>query len=94
MRLMREFNHYPSINRIFSLLHEEENAVFLDSSLRNQLGRYSIIGLSPYLKLVKGEKFTVNGQVCTEPFESWVKNYLKKHKEEIGRASCRERVSA
>ena len=82
MRLMREFNHYPSINRIFSLLHEEENAVFLDSSLRNQLGRYSIIGLSPYLKLVKGEKFTVNGQVCTEPFETWVKNYLKKHKEE------------
>lgn len=82
MRLMREFNHYPSIHRIFSLLHDQEDAVFLDSSLRNQLGRYSIIGLSPYLKLVKGEKFTVNGQVCTEHFESWVKNYLKKHKEE------------
>lgn len=82
MRLMREFNHYPSIHRIFSLLHDQEDAVFLDSSLRNQLGRYSIVGLSPYLKLVKGEKFTVNGQVCTKHFESWVKNYLKKHKEE------------
>lgn len=82
MRLMREFKNYPSIHRIFSLIHEQEDSVFLDSSLRNQLGRYSIIGLSPYLKLVKGEKFTVNGQVCTEPFESWVKNYLKKHKEE------------
>ena len=70
MQLVQEFNHYPSIDRIFSLVHNMEDAVFLDSSLNNQLGRYSIIGLNPYLKLVKGEQFTINGQICSEKFET------------------------
>ena len=81
MQLVQEFNHYPSIDRIFSLVHNMEDAVFLDSSLKNQLGRYSIIGLNPYLKLVKGEQFTINGQICSEKFETWVKKYLKTHNE-------------
>lgn len=84
MQLLREFDQYPPIDRIFSLIHCREDAVFLDSSLKNQLGRYSIIGLSPYLKLVKGEDhFTVNGQICKEmSFEDYVKDYLKRHREE------------
>lgn len=82
MQLIKELDSYPSIDRIFSLVHDREDAVFLDSSLRNQLGRYSIIGLSPYLKLVKGERFTVNGQEVQEDFEDYVKKYLREHQEE------------
>lgn len=82
MRLLRELDTYPAIHRIFAVVQEQEDAVFLDSSLRNQMGRYSIIGLHPYLKLVKGEEFTVNGQVQTEEFETYVRRYLTEYREE------------
>lgn len=82
MRLIQEFDHYPPIWQIFAQAHHQEDAVFLDSSLTNQLGRFSIIGLAPYLKLVKGDSFTINGQHSDESFESWAKSYLKAHHEE------------
>lgn len=82
MQLIHELTQYPEMERIFSLIHEEEDAVFLDSSLQNDLGQYSIIGLHPYLKLVKGEQFTVNGKASSESFESFLKRYLKEHQEE------------
>lgn len=82
MQLIQEFDQYPPIDRIFALLHEREDAVFLDSSMTNQLGKFSIIGLNPYLKLTKGEVFTINGIVSEESYEAWVKNYLKSNREE------------
>lgn len=82
MQLIQEFDRYPPIDRIFALVHEREDAVFLDSSMTNQLGKFSIIGLNPYLKLTKGEVFTVNGTVSEESYEAWVKNYLKSNQEE------------
>ena len=57
-------------------------AVFLDSSLQNELGQYSIIGLFPWMTLVNGDKFTVNGKECGQSFEGFVKEYLKEHREE------------
>lgn len=81
MRLMQEFDHYPPIHQIFAQIHDQEDAVFLDSSLNDRLGRFSIIGLSPYLKLVKGKQFTINGEVCEESFEDHVKAYLRSHRE-------------
>ena len=82
MRTIRMLKEYPPLERIFSRYAEEEGAVFLDSSLRNHLGRYSVVGLYPYLTLVKGEHFTVNGKVCKEDFHTFVKEYLKTHKDE------------
>lgn len=82
MQYRKELSSYPSVHRIFEYFHEEEDAVFLDSSLRNHLGRYSIIGLHPYLKLIKGKEFIVNGQVSDVPFERFVKDYLERHREE------------
>lgn len=82
MQLLQELEHYPPIDRIFAQVQNQEDAVFLDSSLRNALGRFSIIGRNPYLKLVKGEQFTINGQVSEESYEAWVKHYLKLHREE------------
>ncbi|RLK63342.1 aminodeoxychorismate synthase component I [Atopobacter sp. AH10] len=81
MQLIEQMEQYPPIHQIFSLLHEEKDAVFLDSSLQNHLGRYSIIGLKPYLKLVNGTSFTVNGKLSEIPFEVYVKKYLQEHKE-------------
>lgn len=54
---------------------------FLDSSLSNNLGRYSIIGIQPYLKLVKNaDGFFVNDQPETElSFEDYLRRYLAEH---------------
>lgn len=82
MRLIQEYEKYPETEQIFSQIQGEEDAVFLDSSLQNSLGRYSIIATHPYLKLVKGEKFTVNGEISGEGFETFVKRYLREHRED------------
>ena len=81
MQLIHELTQYPDIESVFSCIHEKENAVFLDSSLQNDLGRYSILGLHPYLKLVQGDTFTINGKVSAEKFEPFLKKYLKEHQE-------------
>lgn len=81
MRLMHEFDHYPPIQQIFAQIHDQGDAAFLDSSLHDRLGRFSIIGLCPYLKLVKGERFTINDEISDESFETWVKAYLHSHQE-------------
>ena len=58
-------------------------SVFLDSSLVNKLGRYSVIGAVPYLKLVKeGNGFYINGEKETTcSFEIYLKTYLAEHKD-------------
>lgn len=82
MRIIRELKQHPPIDRIFALVQEQTDAVFLDSSLTGALGRFSIVGITPYLKLVNGDLFTVNGTVSEEGFESFVKRYLREHREE------------
>lgn len=82
MRIIRELKDYPPLFEIFGLVREREDAVFLDSSLQNEMGRFSIVGLNPYLKLEKGEAFTVNGTPCGESFEDYVRGYLKRNREE------------
>jgi para-aminobenzoate synthetase component 1 len=82
MQIIRRLKKYPPLAQIFELVQQRTDAVFLDSSLHNQLGRYSIAAWAPYLKLVKGEQFTANGIVQQEPFEDYVKRYLREHREE------------
>lgn len=82
MRTIKVLEEYPPIHRIFDRFAEEEMAVFLDSSLQNELGQYSIIGLFPWMTLVNGDKFTVNGKECGQRFETYVKEYLENHREE------------
>lgn len=79
---MKSVKQYPEIERIFSLIQDRDNAVFLDSSLTGALGRFSVIGLHPYLKLVKGKDFTINGKQSDETFEGFVKAYLKQNYKE------------
>lgn len=78
--MIKELQTYIPTAEIFRLYQEEADAVFLDSSLVNQLGQYSIIGLYPYLKLVKEKKgYTVNGAEGEGTFEAFVKQYLREH---------------
>ena len=80
-RKRKKLDTYIPAAELFRIYQEEKDCVFLDSSLVNHLGRYSIIGRCPYLKLVKeGELFTVNGEEEKEQtFESYMKIYLAEH---------------
>lgn len=49
--IIKKLDMYIPAAKIFQVLPSEENAIFLDSSLVNELGHYSIIGRKPYLKL-------------------------------------------
>ncbi len=82
MRSIHRLDTYPPLAQIFDEIQGREDGVFLDSSLHNQLGRYSIVALDPYLKLVKGKEFTANGVVQEVSFEAYVKEYLRTHREE------------
>lgn len=80
-RKIKKLDIYTSAAELFRIYQKEEECVFLDSSLVNQLGKYSIIGRCPYLKLVKdGEIFTINGlEEKEQTFESYMKTYLAEH---------------
>ena len=79
----KEWNrYYPAVD-IYSCYSEEEDTVFLDSSLENRYGNYSIIGIHPYLKVEdrNGELF-VNGVQQEGSFADYISEYLKVHGEE------------
>ncbi|MDU5384422.1 MAG: aminodeoxychorismate/anthranilate synthase component I, partial [Blautia producta] len=48
---IHKLNFYVKSEDIFEQFKNRKMAVFLDSSLENQLGQFSIIGLEPYLIL-------------------------------------------
>ena len=83
-RVIRELDPFRSAAELFQYFADEKDSAFLDSSLVNQLGRYSIIGAYPYLRLVKDDSgFYINGQKTTEStFEEYLKKYLLEHKDE------------
>ena len=82
-RIIKELKPYIPAADIFRIYEKEAGCAFLDSSLVNDLGRYSIIGRAPYLKLVKdGDAFTVNGKPETgKTFEDYMREYLNTHED-------------
>ena len=67
-------------NQLFALFADEKDAVFLDSSLTNDLGRYSLIGLVPYHTVsVEQGQLQVDGKAHEGRAETYLKAYLKKH---------------
>ena len=70
MTSVRYYEKYPSISTVFDLFSTTPYAVFLDSSLQNKLGQYSIIGLNPYLILEsKNQVVRTNGEISSESLE-------------------------
>jgi len=74
--------HKP-IHQIFECFKELPNVAFLDSSLKNDLGRTSIIGLYPYFSIsTKDGKTCINGKPSVASFERELKRYLSENREE------------
>ncbi len=83
-RVIKELKPMRPAAELFRYFADERDSVFLDSSLVNKLGRYSIIGVCSYLKLIKDDSgFYINDQRVTEiSFEKYLKKYLTEHVDE------------
>lgn len=74
---------YHPAEDIFEYYQDSLMAVFLDSSLENQLGQYSIIGLYPYLILSEKDQICFcNGIPQKRSFEELLQYYLDLYREE------------
>ncbi|MDD3840782.1 MAG: aminodeoxychorismate synthase component I [Clostridia bacterium] len=81
--VIKELGNYKPISHIFKLFYKEKNAVFLDSSLENEIGRYSIIGINEYLTLIlKDGHFFINGVESKNNFEEYLEEYILNEMEE------------
>ena len=82
-RIIKEMKPARGAAELYTYFAGTDDSVFLDSSLVNKLGRYSVIGAVPYLKLVKeGNNFYINGEKETTcSFETYMKTYLAEHKD-------------
>ena len=80
-RVLKKLDRYVSAADVFGIYEDETGIAFLDSSLVNNLGHYSIIGRCPYLRLVKnGDAFEVNGDSEKDiTFEEYMRQYLVQH---------------
>ena len=82
---LKKLEKYIDIYDIFRILKKENNnkIAFLDSSLKNKYGRYSIIGIDPYLELKENnKKFYINDMLSEENFEEYLAKFLKENKQE------------
>lgn len=81
--MIRELSFYRELADVFEQYKEEEMAVFLDSSLKNDLGRYSVVGLKPYLVLKEEDGiFYKNNEPQRGSFEEAMKECLGERHEE------------
>ncbi|MCL1991290.1 MAG: aminodeoxychorismate synthase component I [Defluviitaleaceae bacterium] len=77
---IKKLAHYRSIADIFSLYQTEQDVSLLESALENQLGQYSIIGRSPYHKVVKtNEAIYLDDEKKEVDFATYVKAYFKEN---------------
>ena len=83
MAKCKEWSNYCPAIDIYSCYSEEKDTVFLDSSLQNMYGNYSIIGIHPYLKVEdRNDELYVNGVIQEGTFADYISGYLKVHGEE------------
>lgn len=76
-RVIKQLEYYIKACDIFDIFHDVKDAVFLDSSLENNMGNYSIIGLNSYLNLtVRDNMLYVNGVPDKLTLHEYLKNYL------------------
>lgn len=81
---IKKLEKYIDIYSIFRALQNKDFKVsFLDSSLQNKYGQYSIIGADLYLELKEeNNKFYINDIKSEEKFEEYLKKFLNDNKEE------------
>ena len=84
-RVTVELERYIPASEVFRLAAKEPGCAFLDSSLVNELGRWSILGLRPYRTLVKEQDGTLteDGVSCPDTdFETRLGEFLKQNRDE------------
>lgn len=81
---IKKLLNYVNIFKIFEALYEKDKTIsFLDSSLENKYGKYSIIGANMYLELKENDnKLYINNIESSETFEEYLKKFLRDSKEE------------
>lgn len=84
-RVTVELERYVPASEVFHLAAKEPGCAFLDSSLVNELGRWSILGLRPYKTLVKEQdgSFTEDGVSRPDTdFETRLGEFLRLNSDE------------
>ena len=84
-RVTVELERYVPASEVFRLAAKEPGCAFLDSSLVNELGRWSILGLRPYKTLIKEQdgSFTEDGVSRQDTdFETRLGEFLRLHRDE------------
>ena len=81
MKIATIKNHKP-IHQLFECFKDFSNIAFLDSSLKSDEGKFSIIALYPYLSIsTQDGKTKINNEPSTTPFDKFLKNYLQEKKD-------------
>ncbi|NTU89365.1 MAG: aminodeoxychorismate/anthranilate synthase component I, partial [Actinobacteria bacterium] len=79
---VKELTCYRPLADIFELVRTRENVIFLDSSLHSETGRFSIVGLEPYLVLEQRNDICYeNGIAVTTTFLDTLRTHLKAEEE-------------
>ena len=84
-RVTVELERYVPASEVFHLAAKEPGCAFLDSSLVNELGRWSILGLRPYKTLVKEQdgSFTEDDVARQDTdFETRLGEFLRLNRDE------------
>lgn len=84
-RVTVELERYVPASAVFRLVAKEPGCAFLDSSLVNELGRWSILGLRPYKMLVKEQDGTLTEDDVSRrdtDFETRLGEFLKQNRDE------------
>lgn len=84
-RVTVELERYVPASAVFRLVAKEPGCAFLDSSLVNELGRWSILGLRPYKTLVKEQDGTLTEDDVSRrdtDFETRLGEFLKQNRDE------------
>ena len=79
-RVTVELERYVPASEVFHLAAKEPGCAFLDSSLVNELGRWSILGLRPYKTLVKEQDGSFTEDDVARPdtdFETRLGEFLR-----------------
>ena len=79
----RECSFYCSAVEIYRLFSDIKDTTFLDSSLANKYGNYSIIGINPYLKVEdRNGQLYVNGTEKEGTLLDFISDHLERHADE------------
>ena len=84
-RVTVELERYVPASEVFHLAAKEPGCAFLDSSLVNELGRWSILGLLPYKTLVKEQDGSFTEDDVARPdtdFETRLGEFLRLNRDE------------